>query len=370
MLFFVAWAALSTFAPAPQAAPQPAAAPAVIQERLNRVGADLFGAATQVKDDIRELTAILAIDPSVAQAHLLLGVAYRALGSPDMLGEAKAEFQQALDLDPNLLSGRFFLAQVYLALSRPEKARDELNAGLRQVPAQPQFLALLAEAERQAGNPARAVEVSRQALQIDASLPQARYYLGMALLDLRQRDEGLRELEQVVRSGVRDPGVFLTLGSAYLEAGRVDAAVAALEGAAKLDPETPDIRVELARAYRIKGSFDLAEQQLTVARASLPKQPTLALQRLETTMNVELGVVRLQQGQLAPAATALEQALTIDPDSGPAHRYMAEVLMRQGQYKRALEHAVRAEQLGSPLPDAQRKEIDAKLRIKKGDTSE
>lgn len=371
-LFLVACATVGAFAPARSlAAPQSAAAspssvaPAAIQERLNRIGADLFAGASHAKEDIRELIAILAIDPSVSQAHLLLGVAYRALGSPDMLGEAKAEFRQALDLNPDLMPARFFIAQVYLELARPEKAREELNAGLQRMPAQPQFLALLGEAERQSGNAGRAVELSRQALQIDPTLPQARYYLGMALLDLGQREDGLRELEQVVKSGVRESFVFLALGSAYLESDRLDAAVTALEDAARIAPSMPDIRIQLARAYRLRGSLDHAEQQLTLARSVFPKQPTVALQRLQTSLDVEVGIVRLLQGRLASAATALQQAITTDPDSGAGHRYLAEVLLRQGLYSRALEHAVRAEQLGSPLPEAQRKAIDAKVRGKK-----
>ena len=65
---------------------------------------------------------------------MLLGIAYRGVGSPDLLGETIAEFRQALDVSPGFVPPRFFLAQVYLDLGRAERAREQLEAGLVHVP--------------------------------------------------------------------------------------------------------------------------------------------------------------------------------------------------------------------------------------------
>jgi tetratricopeptide (TPR) repeat protein len=51
-----------------------------------------------------------------------------------MVAEAKAELQQALDLDPNLLWARFYLAKVYIDLGLNEKAKDQLERGLKTRP--------------------------------------------------------------------------------------------------------------------------------------------------------------------------------------------------------------------------------------------
>ena len=84
-----------------QADPQKAA----IQGRLKRVGADLFSGTTpdKVKEATKELKAILALDPGSAEAHMLLGIAYRAQGSAELMGEAIAEFRQALAISPRKL---------------------------------------------------------------------------------------------------------------------------------------------------------------------------------------------------------------------------------------------------------------------------
>ena len=59
---------------------------------------------------------------------MLLGIAYRTVGSPEMIGEAKAELVQAVELNGANLPARYFLASIYLELGRPAKAREELEA--------------------------------------------------------------------------------------------------------------------------------------------------------------------------------------------------------------------------------------------------
>jgi hypothetical protein len=56
--------------------------------------------------------------------------------------------------------------------------------------------------------------------------------------------------------------------------------------------------------------------------------------------------------------------LDIDPNHGPANRYLAEVYLRQGLYARASEYSARAEKLGFPLPADKRKLLQEKLREK------
>jgi Tfp pilus assembly protein PilF len=65
-------------------------------------GADYLqkGEARQAVDALKKA---LALNPCSAAAHMLLGQAYLAERSISMVAEAKAEFQQALDLDPSLL---------------------------------------------------------------------------------------------------------------------------------------------------------------------------------------------------------------------------------------------------------------------------
>jgi tetratricopeptide (TPR) repeat protein len=342
---------------------------AALHDRLNRVGTQLFsGGSAGVDDVIRELKSILAIDPGSAQAHLFLGIAYRLQGAPELVGEAKAELVQALALNPDFVPARYYLAQLYLDLGRARRAREEMEAALLRFPKHPQFLALLGEAERQLGNPRRAVEITREAVKTDESFAEARYYLALALFDLGERGEAIEEMERVVQSGppVVDP--YLNLGLAYLEASRYDDALKALSQGLQINPTRPELRIQRARAYRSKGLLDKAEEELNLA-TSAGTAPLSApfSEQVRFNFRLEQGLLKLQQGELETAAGIFRKLLDIDPNHGPTNRHLAEVYLRQGDYQRSSASAARAEKLGFPLSEDQRKLLDEGLRHKQSD---
>lgn len=311
----------------PASAGQTLPAPTV-QDKLNRVGADLFSAAPHAAEAIQQLKAILAADPGLAEGHMLLGIAYRAQGSPELLGEAVAELRQAIALKPSLALARLTLARVYLDMARATRAREELEAALEQVPGQPQLLSLLGETERRLGNASRSVELNRQALQADATFPQARYYLGLALLDLRQPTDAIQEMQLAVQSGVNAPEAYAGLGAAYLEAGQVNDALIALREAARLDPSRPETHIQLSRAYRSKGRLTDAAKELTLATPSGRAGLNALYHDVQVSFYMEEGLLRLQQGRLEAAAESFQRVLDIDSSYEPAKRQLAEVRRR------------------------------------------
>jgi tetratricopeptide (TPR) repeat protein len=338
------------------------------QATLDRVRIDLFSATPHLTDDVAALKRVLAEDPKSADAHVLLGIAYRGLGTQEMLAEAIAELRQAIDLDPTLMPARFYLAHLYLDLGRPARAKEELSAGLEKAPGNPQFLASLGESERQLNNPQKAVDLTRQALQADASLVEARYYLGLALLDLGRTADATKELEQVVSANAGRPEAFLALGTVYTRSERFDDAIRVLLEGTRLDPSRADLHIQLARAYRSKGLLDRAEAEL--ARAQPKPDAALATsyvehERLEFDLYVEQGLVKLKRGQLVAAADALKKALAMEPNDGLANNSIAQVYLRQGQFKLASQHADRAAKAGAPLSESDRKLIQSGLAAKK-----
>jgi tetratricopeptide (TPR) repeat protein len=300
---------------------------AAVGIRLKRVATAIFSGTARIDESIHELKAILALDPRSAEAHFLLGVAYRAAGSPDMMAEAKAELRQALALDPGLVPARLHLAQAYLDFGQPKRAREELEIGLTQIPRQPQFLALLGEAERRLGNPHRSVEVTRQALQTDQSFGQARYYLALSLLDLDQHAEGIQELERLVRAGEEQIDIYLSLGTAYLSENRIEDALRTLGRGVQLNGSRSDVRIQLAKAYRVKGLLDQADEQLTLAApagAAAVSSPYYQYQQGESDFLLEQGLLRLSQGRPKEAADAFRKVLAKDAQNEQAQRHLAD----------------------------------------------
>lgn len=349
------------------AAPMPASlqaqtTPLTVQQRLDLVRTEVFTRPDRANESVRELHQLLSVNPSLAEAHLLLGLVHVGRGTPEMQAEAVAEFRQALAIDSRLTPARFYLARVYMELGLIERAREELLVILDQTPRQPQFMAVLAETERRLGRPARAIEVAGDALTVDPAFSEARYYLGLALLDLGRRDEAIAQLERVIRDRPDSADAHLSLGAAYLDAGRIDPAIAALTRGIQLAPPKPDAFIYLARAYRLKGVLTRAQELLD--RALPPgtvMQASAYYQQIETDLAVEQGLLHLDQKQFAAARRSLEDATTLNPAHGPAHQHLATVYLRLGLAARAAEAAAAAERLGAPVTAATRAAIDAAL---------
>lgn len=299
-----------------------------LQARLNRVAVDLYSAEPRPAEAVKELKAILAAAPDSAEAHALLGIAYRAQNAPDLMGESIAELRQALELKPSLVVARLMLARVYLDMARASRARDELERLRTDMPDSPQVLSLLGEAERALGQAQRSVDLNREVLLRDPAFAQARYYLGLALLDLKQYPDAVRELQQVAQSGAKPAESFLALGVAHASAGDLDAAISALREALRADASRAEARIQLARAYRLKGRFADAAKELDLAAPAATTGVNALYRHLDTDLYMEQGLLRMQQGRLQAAADAFRKVLTADADHAEAKTRLAEVQKR------------------------------------------
>lgn len=312
----------------------------------------------EVQQAIGELKAAVALDPQSAAGHMLLGQAYLAQRSLSLVAEAKAELQQALDLDPSLLWARFYLAKVYIDLGRYDKAKEELEHGLAMRPKVPHFLSLLGEVNRKLGHPELALELNRKALEADPSMTPAHYYMALAWMDLKRPEEVIRELESAVASQYVAPEMYLTLGSQYMEKHRYREAEEVVKKGIALDPSRPEGHLNLAQLYNVQGASDRALAELKLAIPEGKSFPTSAYyQQVQADVLFETGKAYQAKHMARPAIQAYLRTLEFDPNRGPAHRQLAEVYLQQGDYGRAFTHATMAEKLGSPLPPALREEI-------------
>lgn len=295
-------------------APQAATQPSSIQERLARVRTEVFTRPDRGNASVKELHELLALEPQLAEAHLLLGLVHVSRGTSQMRAEAVAEFRQALEIAPDLVPARFYLARVYMELGQLERAREELTTLTTNAPKSAQFVGTLGEVERRLGNPTRAAELTRQAVSIEAGAFEARYYLGLALADLGRRDEAIAELEAVAKANVNVQDVHASLGVLYLQANRVDDAIEAFTIGSKLAKPRPEVHIYLARGYRLKGLLAQADAELDRA---LPPGASMEAsgyyQRLEGDILFERGLIRLAQKRTAAARQSFDEALKMNP---------------------------------------------------------
>jgi tetratricopeptide (TPR) repeat protein len=325
-----------TWAQTPRADPQGA--------QLGAVAEHLQQGRTE--QAIRECKGVLATDPRSAPAHMLLGLAYLAQRSSAMIAEAKAELQQALDLDPGLLWARFYLARLYLDLGLSEKAQEQLERGLKQRPGFPPFLSLLGEVRRKLGDPGASLELNRKALEADATMTPAHYFLALAYLDLKQEQAAMAEFERAIHSPSVTPEMYTALASLYIKKQQFAEAEDFCRKAIALDPSRPDAYLNLARVYNARHESGKALEAL---RAALPEGREFSVseyyQQLQADLAVERGAAYTDKKMYALAIDEYARALDFDPRRAVIHRRLAELYLQNGDPAGAALHTKEADKL-------------------------
>jgi len=315
-------------------------------------GAQLGAAAQHLQQGkadqaIRECKGVLAADPRSAPAHMLLGMAYIAQGSNAMIAEAKAELQQALDIDPQLLWARFYLARLYLDQGLSEKAQEQLERGLKQSPGLPAFLSLLGEVRRKLGDPGASLELNRKALEAAATMTPAHYFLALAYVDLKQDDAAMAEFEKAIHSPDVTPEMYNALASLYIGKQKFAEAEDFCRKAIALDPSRPDAYLNLARVYNARHASDKALEAL---RAALPEGKEFPVseyyQALQADIAVERGVAYTDKKMYSLAIDEYARALDFDPRRAVIHRRLAELYLQKGDLTRAALQTKEADEIG------------------------
>jgi tetratricopeptide (TPR) repeat protein len=316
---------------APQTAPD-------ASSQLKTCSANVQG--SKVEDAVKSCKTAVGMDPRSGAAHLLLGQAYLAMRSASMIAEAKAELQQALDLDANLVWAHFYLAKIYLDTGRPDKAKAELQDALKARPGVAHFLSLLGESERKLGHPEAAIEMHRQALAADPKMNTVHYYAALAYLDMKHEEEAIRELEASVQSPYVAPELYLTLGSLYAQRKRYREAEDVCRKAIALDPSRSEAYLNLGQLFNAQHMSDKALGALRLALPAGKTFPTSPYyQTLQADIYLEFGRAYAAKGARREAIHAFEQCVAIDAGRAAAHRQLADLYALQGDAARAAEHA-------------------------------
>jgi protein O-GlcNAc transferase len=278
----------------------------------------------EVAQALRDCKAVLALDPQSAAAHMLLGQTYLAQRSVTMMGEAKAELQEALNLDPHLLWARFYLAKAYIDLGKYDKAKDELERGLAERAKVPHFLALLGEVNRKLGNPQASLELNRQALAVDANLTPAHYHMALAYMDMNREDDAIGELQLSLQSQYVAPEMYLTLGSLYTKRRQFTAAEDVTRKAIALDPQRPEGYLRLGQLYNVQGMSEKALAALQLAFPERRTYPATAYyQNLQADVFFEMGRAYQAGRRTAQAIRAYSRSLELDPSRAETRRALA-----------------------------------------------
>lgn len=206
-----------------------------------------------------------AQDPQIAR---IVGEAFEAAGQKD---RAREFLTRTAELLPESEEARLRVARSLREEGRLEEARAAVEELVRDMPRSAAALTELGLLEEAAGDPGKALQHYRNAIQLDRTAPQALTHAGRLLLAQGQVKEALNLLKQAAALPGATAETYHWLGEAHLASGKALLAIEALREAAR-QSETPrgETGRALGRALLMAGRARDALEELRRARKLLP----------------------------------------------------------------------------------------------------
>ena len=298
-------------------------------------------AAGEVEPAIAHLQKSIALGNRTASAHYNLGLLEM---QAHRVEAAQAAFQKAIDLDPKYLAARYGLGVAELSSGHPREAAAVMQKTLEQTPHEARFWALLVSAQFAAGDAAKAIASTQSAVQDFPEEPRLDVTLATICLRYRMIQRARELLEDANELLPNDPEVALLLAKASLMAGEPTEARAVLQGMAPADRNGTERLLLMGETRALLGDLDSAADDLRLALNDAPHD-TECLAAYAWLQNLQghyqaaiatLGKARSLSpraawvpyrmavsyfflGKSAPAESACQQALQLDPNYAPAY---------------------------------------------------
>ncbi len=266
--------------------------------RLNRA---MSATRTQPDLAIRELTSVLAEDPTLLMARRTRASAYEASGRYALAIADLRYVERSGHFTPD--DAVMLGDNLRLAGQRAEAAHV-LGGAIALNPRSPQPLLSLAELQIAEGQYDRAAITLNRVLEIAPDQIEALRRLGDLALLKGDVDGAGGRYARILDLDPQDVPAMTKLGVVRMRGGRPDEAMRLFRDAVQHDPTNADALLYLAGALVSSGQQQEALPYFERAIAADPKS-TMALNGL--------GLTRLSMGDKAGASTALRQSLRIDP---------------------------------------------------------
>jgi cellulose synthase operon protein C len=245
---------------------------------------EVYLLSNRLQEAQNDLNRVLGYRPDSAAAHYLLARVYQVEGWEL---NRRHELVKAVDLDPELLAARLDLAQSLITDQDPRAAYELMRSA-----------------------PARQSNSVPVIVQMNWALYAQGEFAGMR----KGVDQGLA-LE-------RAPDLLFQDGLLKLRSGDLAAGRAALEEVLKNHPDNVSVLDVLTQTYLAENK---RAEALAVARRFAQEHPNSAL------LQEFLGMVLVNNGDLAGARLALETAKSVDPGSAGADFGLARLDLTEGK---------------------------------------
>ena len=310
--------------------------PASVLESMRAIGAQLQAGQFRAAHD--RLEAIVAANPTFAEAQRLLAGAKLALGDP---AAAEALLRRALAVDPGWTPTLTTLGELLLASGRGPEAEAVLQRALAGGSPDPRAALVLTHHYNRTGRPAAAVAVAAPFAtqgRMDAELATQHV---TALVALGRQAEAIAVYSNLAGATPDNPAPAQALAIALNAAGRHTEAAQIAHRALARGLRTATLCLTYAKSLMADGANERAEIAL---RDCLRLEP-----RLPESHNSLAQLIWIRTGDLGQATEALDQALRTYANDDALWATKAAILQGAGDARGAYEClAPRAERAQAP----------------------
>ncbi len=223
------------------------------------------------------------------------------------VSEAEAHLRKLLAVSPSHAEGHFVLGMLLGRTGRWPESLPHLQAVVAASPHRDEALYWLALAKKNTGLPEEAAAICERALQINPRNPIVLNELGLCRLTINQADQAARAFHQATRS---DPltGVYqFNLGLALTRLDRIYKAKDAFQEAIRLEPNRIESYLELVRILEI---LDARQEVIEILEVAVERHPA------EVQLITALAAARAYVGEKDEAEALYQSAMTAFPYSG------------------------------------------------------
>lgn len=292
---------------------------------------------------------------AIKEAHYNLGIAYLEAGQ---YSRAVPEFEAAIKLDPNFIGAHSALCRAYIEQNELQSASTAVTAALNlDANYQPALLlyGTIIEAYHDRGKAhladreyTEAVAAFQKAITLDADLgdnsqvdrPENTHiyvHLGAAYIGMKAHQQAIEALQHAIAQDPDLVDAHYNLGYAYVEQGTYDQAIPHLERAIAIAPHLKRAHYNLARAYRESGNLEAATNAITETLRLDPNyQRAHEFADIIKQEHYNKGITYLNDERYSEAATAFQNAITLDSDFATAHYNLGLAYLKMEMYPRAV----------------------------------
>lgn len=264
--------------------------------------------------------ASCATDETQIATHFRAGQEALRQGKPD---RAVEEFKKVLALDPTLLEAEVNLGLAYHSLGEYKLAADLLTKALRQRPDLPGLDVILGIDYLKLGFPDKAVPALQRAVKLDPSNREVRRALATCYMNLDNFRNAAAEFRQLADLDPDKAEASFTLGHDYLDL------------SARLAYRGARLYAGSAWGHRFLG--DMLAQRARWEDAADEYLQGLQMEPRQTGLHTSLGEAYLRAGNLEKADAEFHLELRFDAQNEGAWLGMAETQLERGLAAPALE---------------------------------